>query len=166
MRPLHKVFAVILFFGIFIISYTLELRLTDNFVSYLITFFSIVFGFFFTAVSVLFGKNFSRRLQSQEDPHKRTRTNLNALVAYFKVNIFTALSCIILLLIINLSDMTVQTQSSHIAECSYLWKIPLCLNQILAGISLGLASTSVMVMLLLFRIFFNGFIEEASKPQN
>ena len=150
------------FFTVVIVSCITGLRLTENFTGHLITFFSILFGFFLTAASVLFGTNFSKRLNDEVDPLKLTRTKLNTLVVYFNFSLFISLLSIILPLLISLLDMTVNTQSSPIAECSYLWKDFLCWSQFLAGISLGLAATNMMIMFLLFQVFFNGLVEEAS----
>jgi len=157
----HKILAFILFATVSIISYRAEILLTATFVSNLITFFSIVFGFYFTGVSILFGSNFSKRLRQDEDIRKKTQTKLHTLRAYFNFSSFTALSSIIVLLIISLMGMTVDSQHKIAMDCVSVCGLSICWDQLFTTMSLGLAAVNVMFMCLLFKIFFNAFLEEA-----
>ncbi len=166
MYKFHKNLARFIFFAVFIASYATGLQLTNDFTNHLITFFSIVFGFFFTALSVLFGTDFTKRLRKKEDPIKRTQTKLHTLAVYFNFSLLISLSSICLLLLISLMGLTVDEQFNVMKKCFYLWKIPLCWSRLLTGISLGLAVMNIMFMYLLFKVFFNGFIEESVESKN
>lgn len=156
----HKILALLLFFGIAAISYKSDLKLTKDFIGHLITFFSIIFGFYLTGLSILFGSNYSKRLRQEEDPRKNTQTKLHTLRAYFNFSSFASLSSIVLLLLISLAEMTLDSQSQLVSDCLSFWKISMCWRHLLAATSLGLAATNIMFMCLLFQVFFNGFLEE------
>jgi len=161
----HKILALMLFAIVVGVSYKTDLRLTANFVGHLITFFSIVFGFYLTGLSILFGSNFSKRLRMEEDARKKTQTKLHTLKAYFNFSSFTSLSSIILLLLISLMGLTVDSQNKVVTECMSLWKLSICWDQLLTSMTLGLATINIMFMYLLFQVFFNGFLEEASESE-
>ncbi len=156
----HKILAFLLFCAVFAISYKMDLKLKKDFGGHLITFFSIIFGFYLTGLSILFGSNYSKRLRQEEDPRKNTQTKLHTLRAYFNFSSFVSLSSIVLLLLISLLGMTLDEQHEPVSECFSMWKISMCWDHLLTAASLGLAATNIMLMCLLFQVFFNGFLEE------
>lgn len=158
----HKILASILFAAVTLFSYNAKLILPESFVSNTITFLSIVFGFYLTGLSILFGSNFSKRLGQEEDMRKKTQTKLHTLRAYFKFSSLAALSSIFLLLLLNLMGLTANNEHKLIVSPVSVWIIDICVDQLLTAMSLGLVAVSIMFMSLLFRVFFNAFLEEGS----
>jgi len=156
----HKTLALILFTLVILSSYQAELRISDDFVSHLITFFSIVFGFFLTGLSILFGSNYSKRLRQEEDSRKKTQTKLHTLKAYFKFSSLTSLSSIVLLLTMSLLGITNIGNHASNFKCMTVCNITVYCEQLLTSITLGLAAINIMFMCLLYRVFLNGFLEE------
>jgi len=166
MYKYHKILACILFCAVFFASYMAELKLTKDFITNLITFFSIVFGFYLTGLSILFGTKFSKRLRQEEDPRKNTQTKLHTLRAYFNFSSFASLSSIVFLLFISLMGMTIDCEHKVITEQLSLGGVVILYwDKLLTAVSLGLAATNIMFMCLLFQVFFNGFIEEGRKNE-
>lgn len=161
----HKILALILFTIVVGASYKGELQVTNDFVANLITFFSIVFGFYLTGLSILFGSNYSKRLRQEEDSRKKTQTKLHTLKAYFNFSSFASLSSIVLLLITSLMGMTVDSKHKAFSECMPIWKISVCWDQLFLSLALGLAAINIMFMYLLFQVFFNGFLEEGGRGE-
>ncbi len=157
----HKILAFVFFVMVSVIVYEVDVRLTEAFVSNLITFFSIVFGFYLTGVSILFGSNFSKRLRQEEDSRKNTQTKLHTLKSYFSFSSLISLLSIIILLIISLMGMTTDHQQKIALDCVSINGLPICWNQLFTALSLGLAVVNIMFMYLLFKVFFNAFLEEA-----
>ena len=161
----HKCLAGLLFFTSIIILFIIEIELTQAFIGHLITFFSIVFGFYITGLSILFGSNFSKRLWREEDPNKSTQTNFHTLLAYFRIGLFLLLSSIVLFLIISLIGMTFNSDFSIIPKYLTLGRYSFPLERVITAVSLGIATTNIMFMYLLLKIFLSGFLDEASTPK-
>lgn len=163
----HKILACIIFVAVFLVSYEVKLALTNNLIGHLITFFSIVFGFYMTGLAILFGSSFSKRLRQEEDSRIKTQTKLHTLKIYFNYSSFTSLAAIVSLLIISLIGMTVADGQRNINndECLALWGGSLCGDQLLTSVVFGLAAINIMFMWLLLRVFFNGFLEEGGRHE-
>lgn len=163
----HKALAVMLFFVVLVVSYKAKLALTDNLIGNLITFFSIVFGFYMTVLAVLFGSDFSKRLRREEDPKIRVQTKLHTLKIYFSYSLFTSLIAITSLLTMSLIGMVaVDGQKRFINnECLALWGHSLCGAQFLTSVVLGLVVIDIMFIWLLLRVLFNGFLEEGDRNE-
>jgi len=155
----HKIIASLIFLLIFAVSFASDVRLTNEIIGHLITFFSIVFGFYLTGLSILFGSSYSKRLRNEEDPRLKTQTKLHTLKSYFNYSSVTSLGSIVLLLITSLLGLDKQATP---CETKFFEAFSLCREQLFTSVSLGLAAVNIMFMFLLFRVFFNGFMEEGS----
>lgn len=159
----HQIICLIIFFIVATYSYKMGLLLSENFIGNLITFFSIVFGFYLTGLSILFGSNFAKRLGRQEDIRRNTQTMLQTLKAYFNFSSLASLSSIVLLLIMSLLGLTTESESNFINNCLTTDIIRICWDKTLTAAALGLAVVNIMFMILLFKVYFNGFLEEGSE---
>lgn len=65
-------------------------QFTSSFISNVITFVSICFGFYLTSISILFSSKFIKEL-NVEDKHKPDQRSIHTLKAYFKLAILYAL---------------------------------------------------------------------------
>ena len=156
----HCIFTTIVFLFVFFSSLYFNLTLNTEFVSNLITFFSIIFGFYLTALSILFSSNFIKRLGNEEDPKITKQTKLQTLIAYFQWSVFTSILSIIILLISNLFGFADKDYIS--SYCITIYDLSFDLQNFITSLSLGLAIMNVIFMILLITIFFNAFIEESN----
>ena len=155
----HWFIATLLFLACFSLSLYKEFNLQSDLIANLITFFSIVFGFYLTALSMLYGSNFTKRLGNEQDPLKSTQTKFHTLIAYFQISSFTSISSIVILLISNLLGLY-KEPTKPATQCFDILDYSLCAQDLFIATSLGLAAINIFFMVLLFKIFFNAFIEE------
>ena len=161
----HKNWAIISFIISITILYRIDIRLTQDFIGYLIIFFSIIFGFYITGLSVLFGSNFSKNSWKEKDPIIKGQRKIHTLINYFKCSMFLLLLSIILFLMISLTGMTIDSEYRAIPNYLIFGWDSLCLERIITVLSLGIATTNIMFIGLLLKIFFNAFLEEVSTPK-
>lgn len=158
----HAIMAGFIFALFFIISISIGFRFPERSIGDLVTFFSIVFGFYLTAMSILYGSNFTKRLYKEEDPKKKTQTKLHTLTAYFKISSFASICSIVLLLIAGMLELT-KADSAQQPSCNALFslgKFGVCWVDIFTSIAVGMLATNIFFMTLLFKIFFDAFVEE------
>lgn len=109
----HKVLVVSIFFisfilccvGMFLLFYFDALKLQSliefmkSFVSNIITFISIAFGFYLTSISILFSSKYIKTL-NEEDKKQPVQRQIHTLKAYFTLSVYSALLTISLSLIV------------------------------------------------------------------
>lgn len=168
----HLALSVCVFSVFTFISWHFSVQVTSTFAGHLITFFSIVFGFYLTAFSVLYGSGFTKRLSDEEDPLKTTQTKLHTLTSYLKISSITSISSIVAFLLLLLLKWTVEGDiaSEHLNQCpdNLMWTINtigvnLCIKDILIAVSLGWSAVNIVFMGILLKILLNAFIEEGGK---
>lgn len=133
-------------------------------VSNLITFFSIVFGFCFTAFSSLYGSGFSRRLYEEEDPSLNSQTKLHTLKSYFKISSLVFLSSTLLLILISLfGSKDCLEECQNIGKwCVLIKEQEYCFISLLSAAAVSLSVVSILFIYFLLKIFLNAFVEEGS----
>lgn len=154
----HKWLAILVFISSALLSYYLDLGVSKDLVASLITFFSIVFGFYMTTVSIFFGSSYAKRLRLEEDPNIRTKTKLHTLVSYFKFSSKLSIISIVLLLLWGVSYVDAKS------TCWGIYVIDLASNYdfgiIMTGLLFGLAAVNILFLYLVSKIFFISVIEE------
>lgn len=146
MRYNHIVLLIIVFFIFFISTYLIFPFLSfhnifKELISNIITFLSIILGFYFTCISILFSSKYMHNLK-KEDSHNKTQRLIHTLITYFKSSIYTALITIIISMLILITD------SLHISF----------FNKILFSILIALLSINFLFIILLIKVIFNIFI--------
>lgn len=139
----HIALMTIIFIAIFFLSLLLKLQINKESVNNLITFFSIVFGFYLTAFSVLFGSKTCARFSNEEDPLIKTQTKLHTLKKYFQLSSQFSIISTTMLVIIGLLGCD---NDNH--------------KNIFSAFCLGLSAVNVAFILILLKIFLNAFVEE------
>lgn len=158
----HSIIAIILFCLSGGITAYYNFKMPEKIISDLITFFSIAFGFYLTSLSMMYGSQFTKRLASEADPQKKTKTKLYVLISYFKVSASMLILTIVLLLMTKMMGLT-SNDNKILSECDPLidfQKIDFCLTDIFSVSAFGLIVVNVFLMSILFKIFFNAFNEE------
>jgi len=144
----HKWSMMIFFLIIFILSLSFEFKVNKESVNNLITFFSIIFGFYLTVFSVLYGSKFSLRLSNEEDKLINTQTKLHTLKKYFHFSSIVSIISTTMLVIIGMLNWTIDSKENNI------------FSEIFVSFCLGLSAVNIVLIFILLKIFFNAFVEE------
>lgn len=118
-----------------------------SFISNLITFISICFGFYLTSLSILFSSNYIKTLYI-EDPKKPTQRKIHTVKEYFKLAIYCSLFTIGISFIVLLLWFIFQNEYILIFSFSIL---------------IGIFIENFLFIYLLLKIFMDAFITQA-KP--
>lgn len=125
--------------------------LTDG----ILTMTSIILGFYITAISTFYGKNYMFRLSKEIDPINKTKTKLYVLICYFKTSVFFSLT-VIVFTILN-SMLSEKLNNQHF---SAVYSI---IIKLLNPIIVGMVILNIIMMWLLFKNFIYGLKNEADE---
>lgn len=147
----HKLVIAIIWVAVFLIGflpfYLFDLRVTDSFVEAAVTFLSIVFGFYMTSGSILYGSSYVKELKEidQKKPYQRL---IHTFVAYFrKASYFTITTIVFLLLNLLLPDV-----------CKNIRLVNAFVNSFL----LAMLSANLVFLVILLKVFLNGLTHEST----
>lgn len=148
MKKTHKWIAFAIFFIVGIVSFYLQALIKIENFQILVTFFSIVFGFYITAIAILYNSNYIRELYKKKNSEGSKR-NIHILRDYLWISGCWSVISIVILIIFSL---LVTNQSNLLSE-----------SLIIHSIVLGISSVNIFFMLLLFKHIVAALVLEA-KP--
>lgn len=143
----HIALMTIIFIAICNFSFWSKFQINGESVNNLITFFSIVFGFYLTAFSVLFGSKTCTRFSNEEDPLIKTQTKLHTLKKYFQLSSQFSIISTTMLVIIGLLGWDNDNHKN-------------IFNELFVSICLGLSAVNVVLIFIILKVFLNAFAEE------
>lgn len=159
----HKTISFVIFVLCIIIVFIFSYELPENSIASFVTFFSIIFGFYLTAISILYGSSFAKRISSEEDPKQKTQTKLHTLIAYFRVSSYIAILSIVLLLIFSALNLSGgQEMGTDCVTTIGIRDFDFCWQTFMTAILMGVIVVNIYFMTILFKIFLNAFEEEAN----
>ena len=132
-----------------------------------ITFFSIVFGFQITSLSILFGSSYIKRLGGLEDGKLTGRSQLQVLAGYFERAAYISLVAIILLLLsslLGLDGSDVEMMMKCKIEFSNI-QLGFCWQTIFTASVASVITVNILFMTILLRFLLHAFIEEGSRQK-
>ena len=132
-------------FGFYDIEHDTLKKFINAFISNVITFISICFGFYLTSLSILFSSKILKELNT-EDPYKPTQRHIHTLKAYFKLAIYCSLLTIALSFVLFIIS-------------SFIEKVIVVL--ILCSLFLAIFVENFIFIYLLLRVFLNAFVFQA-----
>ncbi len=161
-----KILCVIIFLLTVVLSYWFKAVINETLIQNLGTLFSILFGFYIAALSVLYGSAYSKRLYKKIDAEIPTQTQLHTLRRYFSASSTWA---IISLVMIVMTSLLADNQVSGVLVPNLpLWEKSIFSHRLIfdAGVfwnSLVLAVTAMNFYLSfrLLKVLLMGFITEA-----
>lgn len=144
--PRDKCLFVLLFILAVYMSTINNLIISKDGLEVIITCFSVIFGFYLTAISTLFGSQFTQRLKNEPDKIIKTQTKLQTLIKYFRLTSFILIIGIIFLISIFpvIEDSNVEI---------------LKVKMLISSIAYGLMSISILSICFVINILFNAFGE-------
>jgi len=155
----HIAFMTIIFITISFLSFGSKFQINEESVNNLITFFSIVFGFYLTTFSVLYGSKTCTRLSSEQDPHIKTQTMLQTLKKYFQTSFVISISSTTILVIIGMLNWAVGIEDAKKLILN-IKGFPIPISDLIVSLCLGLSAVNIILMYIILKIFLNSFLEE------
>jgi hypothetical protein len=163
MNKIHKVASRLILFVIVFIAFFSEVQMTDATAQNLVTFFSVVFGFYMTSIAILYNASYTKSLHKQID-EKTQRRGTHILKSYLLTSGYWSIFSItsIILFTTFATKDTGGILSTEIAPL-FLPFIDKALdtNLLLSSVLFGVAVRNIFYMLLLMNTIIDGMIEEA-----
>jgi hypothetical protein len=166
MRQAHRIISALILGITTLICYMADAHMTDSVSQNLVTFFSIVFGFYLIWVALLYGTSYTKKLYQEIDSQNQRRRKIHTLKRYLLVSgywcIFSITSIIVYTLFAdkNASGVLNFTLCTLVVPFS---EIPIYSSQLLNGIIFGISSVNIFFMLLILHTLLDGMIEEAKQ---
>ena len=162
MTKLHKIFSSLVFILTAFAAYFLNARISEAVSQNLVTFFSVVFGFYMTSVAILYSASYTKKLFQELDPNNPNQRKIHKLRNYYLVSGYWSIFSIILIIIYTIKA---QKDSEGLLIIGLLPKTILntLINFDLLASSLIFAVSAVNVYftILLLNTILDGMLEEA-----
>jgi len=157
MRTKHKVFAFAIFLAITGISYFTKSSISDLVVQNLVTFFSIVFGFYVTAIAILTTSTYIKTLH-EIISEKEQKRGTHILRSYLKTSGYLLIISIISIIAFSIFA-TKNTGGMLNISLPLFWGIDCGL--ILSSCLFGISAVNVYFMILIFNLIIDNLVEVA-----
>lgn len=165
MKTNHKIASCLIFLITTVISFLFELKMTDATAQNFVTFFSIVFGFYMTAIAILYNASYTKSLHKQID-EKAKKRGTHILKSYQLIighwSIFSITLIILFTTVASKSSTGVLSTQIEPIGLPFISK-EVNLNFLLSSCLFGVAALNIYYMLLLMHTIIDGMIEEAKK---
>ena len=135
--------------------------MTDTTAQSLVTFFSVVFGFYVASIALLYNSSYIKNLHKRIDEKARARY-IHILRDYLRFS--GRYSIFSITLIIAFTTCTTKDASGVLSIAPFVLPFmdwPLDLNLLLTSALLGISAANIICMLLLLHAIINGMVEEA-----
>jgi hypothetical protein len=165
MQKIHKITSGLILLIVTLTAFLFKAQVTEATAQNLVTFFSVVFGFYMTSIAILYNASYTKSLHKQID-EKAQKRGTHILKSYLLISgywsIFSITS-IILFTTCATKDAggVLGTQITPLA-LPFIGKA-LDLNLLVSSSLFGVAVLNIFYMLLLMHTIIDGMIEEARK---
>lgn len=165
MKKIHKMISYGILLMVALATYLLNAQMTGITAQTLVTFFSIVFGFYITSISILYTASYTKKLHQHID-EKSQKRGTHILRDYLRCighwSIFSITSIIIFMIFATKNDTDALSANFTPWIIPFL-KIEINANLLLTSFLFGISATNIFYMLLLLYLIINGMIEEAKE---
>lgn len=160
MKSSHKTICLLLLISVSTISYKFDAKLTEALAQNLVTFFSISFGFFTTALAIVYNSALLKELHEKITADGKKR-EIHVLSSYLKQSAYWSIGSILSIIIymmfsIKVSDSFV-LNAGNFTVCGYMIYIDTLLSSVLFGVS----SVNIFMMILVFNSLLYGMLIQA-----
>ncbi len=165
MKKIHKIASGAILLAAACIAFFFEAQMTDATAQNLVTFFSVVFGFYMTSIAILYNASYTKSLHKQID-EKAQKRGTHILKSYLLISGYWSIFSITSIILFTTcatkdADGILSTQITTFA-LPFTDKA-LDLNLLLSSSLFGIAVLNIFYMLLLMHTIIDGMIEEARK---
>ena len=165
MKKIHKITSGVILLVSAFTAFFFEAQMTDATAQNLVTFFSVVFGFYVTSIAILYTASYTKNLHKQID-EKAQKRGTHILKSYLLISGYWSIFSITSIIIFTIcaakdAGGALSTQIAPLA-LPFTDK-PLNLNLLFSSVLFGIAVLNIFYMLLLMHTIIDGMIEEARK---
>lgn len=163
MRIFHIRYCVVVFFLIVGTCYYFDAKITDVVSENLITFFSIVFGFYITAIAILFSTTYAKNLYQRTNAEGK-KSHIRILESYlFKIGAWSLFSTVAIIIFPIFAS---KGSSGALLFGFGGLNVPFIdfvvdLDLLASSAALGISAVNIYFMMLILRAILDGMIEEA-----
>ena len=165
MKKIHKIISMLVPLGAGSLAFFFETQMTDATAQNLVTFFSVVFGFYMTSIAILYNASYTKNLHKQID-EKAQKRGIDILKSYLLVSgywsIFSIISIILFTIFATKDTGSILSTKITPLGLPFTDKM-LDLDLLLISGLFGVAVLNVFYMLLLMHTIIDAMIEEAKK---
>lgn len=165
MQKIHKIASGLILLTVTFAAFLFKAQVTDATSQNLVTFFSVVFGFYMTSIAILYNASYTKSLHKQID-EKGQKRGTHILKSYLLISGYWSIFSITSIIIFTTcaTKDTGGILSTQIAPfiLPFVDKA-LDLNLLLSSSLFGVAVLNIFYMLLLMHTIIDGMIEEARK---
>lgn len=165
MKKIHKIFSSLILLTITFITFLFEAKMTATTSQSLVTFFSVVFGFYMTSIAILYNAAYTKSLHKKIDG-KLQKRGTHILKSYLLTSGYWSIFSIV-----SIVTFTVFATKNN-AGILYVKITPLTLpfidkivdiNLLLSSVLFGISALNIFYMLLLMNTIIDGLVEEAKE---
>lgn len=168
MTLIHKRIFAIIFLLVLCSCYFCDIKMTETVATTLVTFFSVVFGFYMTTIAILYNSSYAKTLYKQIDNQEQKR-GIHKLKSYLSTSGYWSIASIALIIIYitlatknDLGNFVLGYPPYALPICNFSINLELLVPSIIFSFSV----VNVFFMLLLLRAILNGLIYEAASTDN
>ena len=165
MKKIHKISSYLIVLTATLIACLFEAKMTDTTAQGLVTFFSVVFGFYMTSIAILYNAAYTKNLHKKID-EKAQKRGTHILKSYLLISgywsIFSIVSIIVFTVFATKNSVGILYTKIAPLTLPLIDKI-IDINLILSSFLFGISVLNIFYMLLLLRTIIDGMIEEAKK---
>lgn len=159
----HRIISWLIVICVFLIAFFSKARMTDTTAQILVTFLSVVFGFYTTSIAILFKSAYVEKLYSRID-EKRQQRQIYILKRYLLLSGYCSIASVIsIALFTSYATKDVSGVLSINFEPLTLLKKPIDLNYVLNSGIFGLVALNIFFMILILRLLIESMVEESKK---
>lgn len=165
MKQIHKILSCLICLTVTGIAFRLEAKMTATTSQSLVTFFSVIFGFYMTSIAILYNADYTKSLHKKIDENLQRRgTHIlkSYLLASGYCSIFSIVYIIIFTIFATKNNAGILYVKINPLTLSFIDKI-IDINLLLSSVLFGISALNIFYMLLLMNTIIDGLIEESKK---
>ena len=165
MKKIHKILSGLILLAITFITFLFEAKMTDTTSQSLVTFFSVVFGFYMTSIAILYNAAYTKSLHKKID-EKLKKRGTHILKSYLLTSgywsIFSIVSIVTFTVFATKNNAGILYVKITSLTLPFIDKI-IDINLLLSSVLFGISALNIFYMLLLMNTIIDGLIEESKK---
>ena len=165
MKKTHKILSGLILLAITFITFLFEAKMTATTSQSLVTFFSVVFGFYMTSIAILYNAAYTKNLHKKID-EKLQKRGTHILKSYLLTSgywsIFSIVSIVTFTVFATKNNAGILYVEITQLTLPFIDKI-IDTNLLLSSVLFGISALNIFYMLLLMNMIIDGLIEESKK---
>ena len=157
----HKIFSFLVFGSSAAFAYLSGVKITEAISQNMVTFFSVVFGFYMTSLAILYSTQYAKKLHKEIDPKNSNQRKIHTLKNYFYISgawsIFSIISIICYMLKAKADNGILAIGLNPII----FFKAEINTELVISSLVLAISAVNIYLMFLLLKTILDGMIEEA-----